>query len=91
MEARVCFQPNTIMQFGDVIGQYQAWHQYMTEKHQVEFVELEYSKTQASQCLVLLGYQVVSTLFFSYMGMTVKCNIICNYVVSEIPSANIGI
>lgn len=42
MEARVCFQPDFITQFGDVIAQYLAWHQYVTEKDQVEVVELEF-------------------------------------------------
>lgn len=47
MEARVFFQPDTIIQFGDVIMQYKAWNRYVTEKHQVEFVELELPQTQA--------------------------------------------
>jgi len=64
MEARVRFHPDTITQFGDVIAQYQAWHQYVTMKHQVEFDDLEFSETQASYCFVFVGSQVVPTLFF---------------------------
>ena len=88
MEARVCFQQDTIKKFGDTITQYQAWHQYVTKKQQVEVVELDLSQTPTSQCCVLLGclYPILS-----YMGTIGKFNIICNYVVSEIPSANIGI
>lgn len=56
MEARVYFEPDTIMQFGDFITQYQAWHRYLIENHQVEVVELDYSQTQASRYLVLLGF-----------------------------------
>lgn len=48
MEARVYFQPDTIMQFGDIITQYQAWNQYVTEKRQVGVAELEFPQTQAS-------------------------------------------
>lgn len=63
MEARVPFQLDTIMQFGDVITQYQDWHQYVTRKYQVEVVKLAFPQNHASQCCVLLGYQVVSTSF----------------------------
>jgi len=31
MEARVCYQKDTIKQFGDIIMQYQDWHQYDQE------------------------------------------------------------
>lgn len=47
MEARVCFQPNPITQFGEIITQYNAWHHYVTEKPQVEVVELDFPRTQA--------------------------------------------
>jgi len=40
MEARVCYQKYTLNYFGDTIIQYQAWHQYVTKKHQLEIVEL---------------------------------------------------
>ena len=32
LEARVHFRKDIIRQFGDTITQYQAWHQYVTEK-----------------------------------------------------------
>lgn len=48
VEARVHFQLDTITQFGEIITQYQAWHQYVTEKQQVEVIELDFSQTQAS-------------------------------------------
>lgn len=35
MEAIFLLQPNTISQFRDTIEQYQSWHQYVTERHQV--------------------------------------------------------
>ena len=82
MEARVCYQKNTIKQFGDVITQYEAWHQYVIEKHQVEFSELIFPQTFESQCLVLLG--CLQTIL-SHMDTCGKCNIICKYVVNEIP------
>jgi len=47
MEARVRFQPETIAQFGDIIAQYKSWHHYVTEKNQVEVVELEFPQNQA--------------------------------------------
>ena len=46
MEARVCLHPNTIVLFGDIITQYNTWHCYVTEKHQVEVVEIEFPQTQ---------------------------------------------
>lgn len=64
MEARVWFHPDTITWFRDVIAKYKAWHHYVIDKHQVEVVELEFPQTQLSYCFVLLGCQVVSTLFF---------------------------
>lgn len=48
MEARVRFHLDIITQFWGVIAQYQAWHHYVTEKHQVQFGELEFPQTQAS-------------------------------------------
>ena len=48
MEAKVCFQQDIVKQFGYTITQYQYWHQYVTEKQQVEVVELEFSQTPAS-------------------------------------------
>lgn len=48
MEARVYFQLDTIMQFWDIITQYQAWHQYVTENKKLEVVEIDFSQTQAS-------------------------------------------
>ena len=44
----VRFEPDIIMQFGDVISQYQVWHQYVIEKHRVEVAKLEFPQTQAS-------------------------------------------
>lgn len=46
-----------------------------------------------SSIIVLCLFRLSCCLYpiFSYMGTSVKCNIICNYVLSEIPSANIGI
>ena len=88
MEARVCYQKDTIKQFGDIITQYQVWHEYVSEKHQVKVFELVFPQTSESWCLVLLGcfYPILS-----HMGTCGKCNIICKYVVSEIPCVNIGI
>lgn len=43
MEARLYFQHDVVEQFGDTITQYQAWHQYMTKKQQVEVDELDFS------------------------------------------------
>ena len=48
MEARVYYQKDTVKQFGDIITQYQAWHQYVTVKHQVEVVELVFPKNSDS-------------------------------------------
>lgn len=48
MESRFYFQPDTIMQFWDSIAQYQAWHENVIEKHEVEVSKLECSQTQAS-------------------------------------------
>ena len=48
MEVRVHYQKDTIKQFGDIITQYQAWHQYVTEKHQVEVVKLVFPQISES-------------------------------------------
>lgn len=48
MEARVNFHPDIAMKFGDIISNYRAWQQYVTEKKQVEVFEVELSQTQAS-------------------------------------------
>jgi len=48
MEARVRFQKDTIKQFGDTIMQYQAWHQYVIEKHQVEVAKLVFPQALES-------------------------------------------
>ena len=45
MEARVHYQKDTIKQFGDIISAYQAWYDYMIEKHQVEVSELVFPQT----------------------------------------------
>ena len=45
MEVRVFYQKDTIKQFGDIISQYQAWHEHLTEKHQVEVSELVFPQT----------------------------------------------
>ena len=45
MEVRFFFQKNTVKNFGDTIAQYQAWHQYVTDKRQVEVSELEFPQT----------------------------------------------
>lgn len=36
MEEWVCYQEDTIKQFGDIIAWYQSWYQYVTKNHQVE-------------------------------------------------------
>ena len=54
----------------------------------MDVVELDISQTPTSYFCVLLGCLY---LIFPYMGTNGKCNIICNYAVSEIQSVNIGI
>lgn len=48
MEERVYFQKDTIKQFWDTITQYQAWHRYVTEKHQVDAIELDFPQNPYS-------------------------------------------
>jgi len=48
MEGRVCFQQDIVNKFGDTITQYQASHQYVTEKQQVEVVKLDFLQTLES-------------------------------------------
>lgn len=48
MEARVRYQKDIIKQFGDIIAQYQAWYQCVSESHQVEVVELVFPQTCVS-------------------------------------------
>ena len=48
MKARACFRQDIVKKFKDTITQYQAWHQYVTKKQQVEVIELEFSQTLAS-------------------------------------------
>lgn len=72
MEARVNYQKDTIKYFEDVITHYQSWNQYVTEKSQVEVVELVFPQTSQSQCFVLLGYLQP---ILSHIGICGKCNI----------------
>lgn len=88
MEARVYFQKDIVKKFGDPIAQYEAWHQYVAKKQKEEVVELDFPQTLESQHYVLL---VCLYPILSYMGTSGKYNIICNYVVSEIPRVDIGI
>lgn len=48
MEARVCSHLVSIMQFWDIITQYQAWHLDVTKRQHVEVVELYFTQNQAS-------------------------------------------
>lgn len=46
MEASICFHPDTITQIEDVIVDYQAWHHYLIERHQVEVSKLKFPQNQ---------------------------------------------
>ena len=48
MEERVHYQKDTIKQFRNIISQYQAWYQYITEKNQVEVAKLAFPQTSES-------------------------------------------
>ena len=48
MEARVCYLKDTINHFADIITQYQAWHEYVTKKHQVKVIKLVFPQTLES-------------------------------------------
>jgi len=44
MEARVCFQKDTVKQFGDIITQYQAWHRYVTRSRKWRLLSWTFPK-----------------------------------------------
>jgi len=48
MEARVHFQKDIIKHFRDTITLYQACHQYVIKKQQVELVDLDFSQASES-------------------------------------------